>query len=33
MIKYDRISLVFEKRKVEVVINLVLREIIRLVKV
>lgn len=33
MIKYGRISLVFEKRKVEVVINLVLREIIRLVKV
>lgn len=33
MIKYDRISLVFEKRKVEVVINLVLKEIIRLVKV
>lgn len=33
MIKYDRISLVFEKRRVEVVINLVLREIIRLVKV
>ena len=33
MIKYDRISLVFEKRKVEAVINLILREIIRLVKV